>query len=468
MEVDGGGPIRMTARSFAGFVAFALAAAGCAAAGHRRSDAGPLPMAAESFDAAWQVINDTHFDTTFNGVDWAGVRRELRPRAVAARDADELRGVIGEMLGRLRQSHFLVIPEGVVDRRGDSVVSDLGTVGVTLRMLDDQIIVERVDAGGVAQRNGVRPGWGVRSIGAYAVRDSVRALLRSARNRPPWLTPDVLVAARLYGPVGSAVRIELDSGRGTPVARTLTRERQRGTPVKFGDMPVFVTSFESERTPGTVAAPSIGVLRFNYWMPAMVSELDRAIDSLRDVDGIVIDLRGNGGGFAAAISGVAGHFFREKNALGTMKLRQGETKLVANPRLVSADGRRVEPYAGPVAILVDRLSASASEVFAGGMQALGRARVFGETSFGGVLPATTTRLPNGDVLYHAFAEFITANGGHLEGRGVIPDERIVPTRAALLAGEDPVFDGAVRWIGQQQARATSKNFERQRQYPENR
>ena len=54
----------------------------------------------------------------------------------------------------------------------------------------------------------------------------------------------------------------------------------------------------------------------------------------------------------------------------------------ANPRMVSAAGTRVEPYAGPVAILVDSLTGSASECFAGGMQSLGRARVFGQTSMG--------------------------------------------------------------------------------------
>jgi len=106
----------------------------------------------------------------------------------------------------------------------------------------------------------------------------------------------------------------------------------------------------------------------------------------------------------------------------------------------------VQPFAGPVAILVDALSGSASEVFAGGMQALGRARIFGATSLGGVLPARWERLPNGDVLYHAIADFITADGIVLEGRGVIPDEPVAVTRADLLAGKDPVLDAALRWI----------------------
>jgi carboxyl-terminal processing protease len=99
-----------------------------------------------------------------------------------------------------------------------------------------------------------------------------------------------------------------------------------------------------------------------------------------------------------------------------------------------------------VAVLIDETSASASEVFAGGMQAIGRVRVFGSTSLGGVLPAVTDRLPNGDVLYHAIADFATPDGTVLEGRGVLPDEPVRPTRADLLAGRDPVLDAALAWI----------------------
>lgn len=117
-------------------------------------------------------------------------------------------------------------------------------------------------------------------------------------------------------------------------------------------------------------------------------------------------------------------------------------------------GERVTPFAGPVAVLVDELSASASETFAGGMQSIGRVRVFGQRTAGAVLPARMDRLPNGDVLYHAFAEFVTADGVTLEGRGVIPDESIAPTRAALVAGHDPILDAAVAWIADQRNRTS--------------
>jgi carboxyl-terminal processing protease len=125
-------------------------------------------------------------------------------------------------------------------------------------------------------------------------------------------------------------------------------------------------------------------------------------------------------------------------------------RIAANPRLVDAAGTRVQPFAGPVAVLIDEGSASASEVFAGGMRAVDRVRVFGSRSAGAVLPAIWDRLPNGDVLYHAFAEFVTATNERLEGHGVVPDHAVPVTRADLLAGRDPVLDAALAWIDQRQ------------------
>jgi carboxyl-terminal processing protease len=164
---------------------------------------------------------------------------------------------------------------------------------------------------------------------------------------------------------------------------------------------------------------------------------------------VVVDLRGNRGGLAAMIVGVAGHFLDTRDTLGTFQMRRSSLRIVANPRRVSGAGARVSPFAGPVAVLVDEGSASASEVFAGGMRALGRVRVFGAASAGAVLPAVWDRLPNGDILYHAIAEFVTAADERLEGRGVLPDEPVALTRRDLLAGRDPVLDAALAWIDRQ-------------------
>ena len=80
--------------------------------------------------------------------------------------------------------------------------------------------------------------------------------------------------------------------------------------------------------------------------------------------------------------------------------------------------------------------------------ALGRARVFGQTSMGQALPAFFAKLPNGDVLIHATGDFVTADGTRLEGRGVVPDEAIALSRADLLSGRDATLAAALKWMDQ--------------------
>src|SRR5829696_2859791 len=180
-------------------------------------------------------------------------------------------------------------------------------------------------------------------------------------------------------------------------------------------------------------------------MPALAPAIDRAVDACRGAAGIILDLRQNPGGVLTMLMGVSGHFFDAPRSLGTLRTRESELRLIANPRLVSAEGARVAPYAGRVAILVDETSYSASEVFAGGMQSAGRARVFGARTPGGALPALMRRLPNGDVLEYAIADFVTVSGERIEGRGVVPDELVDRSRVAVAAGGDAVPDPALRW-----------------------
>ena len=117
------------------------------------------------------------------------------------------------------------------------------------------------------------------------------------------------------------------------------------------------------------------------------------------------------------------------------------------PRRVTGDAQPMEPFTGPLALIVDGQSMSSSEIFAAGLQALGRARVFGEPSGGQALPALMERLPNQDVLMYAFADFVDPNGTRIEGRGVLPDVTVPLTREDLLAGRDAALEAALDWIG---------------------
>jgi carboxyl-terminal processing protease len=159
-----------------------------------------------------------------------------------------------------------------------------------------------------------------------------------------------------------------------------------------------------------------------------------------------VDIRGNPGGIGAMVMAFGGHFLDTTAALGVITTRGRTLRFVANPRRANTRNEPVRPYAGPLAIVVDSLSMSTSEIFAAGMQATGRARIVGENTPGLALPAVLTRLPTGDVLMHVFADFTDPTGRRIEGRGVVPDVVVPLTRRDLLGGRDAPLDAAVTWI----------------------
>jgi carboxyl-terminal processing protease len=401
------------------------------------------PEAAATFDEVWAIVRDTHFDPAFDRATWDRTREELRPKAIAAKTPGELRAVLREMLGRLRLSHFAVIPASP-DAPSDH--GDLsGLPGFDVRLIEKQLVVTAVDRDGPAASAGVRPGWIVETVGGVPMARTLAPIAEGAPERIAQLETWRLSLTQLRGPSGSSLEVTFIEGDGKSVSKSIRRAAETGEPVHVGNLPTMYVRVRSSLmdTPGGGKA---GVIAFNVWMTAVDAKFQRAMDQFRTADGIVIDLRGNPGGLAAMIMGLSGHFLSERLTLGLMKTKDSELRFVANPRLVNASGERVEPFRGPLAILVDGLSASASECFAGGLQSLGRARVFGQPSMGQALPALFDTLPNGDVLIHAWGDFVTGTGVRLEGRGVVPDELVPITRADLLAGRDRPLEAALAWI----------------------
>jgi len=398
----------------------------------------------DTFDAAWRIVRDSHFDPTFNGVDWDAVATELRPRAAAAGSAGELRQVLREMLARLGQSHFAVIPATADTLDGAS--RDLsGTPGFDVRLAGREFLVSSVDPAGGGAAAGVRTGWKAVILDAVGVPALLSTLPESLEPRLLQVEAWRLASTRLRGPAGSHLSVTFEDGAGKPVSMDVERRQEIGLPVTVGNLPTIHVRVDAHRA-NTPAGGTAGVIRFNAWMAAVDPLFGQAVDGFRRADGMIVDLRGNPGGLAAMLMGISGHFIDERKTLGVMKTRDNELRFVVNPRRVNSKGERVEPFGGPVAILVDALSGSASECFTGGMQALGRVRVFGQPSMGQALPALFSRLPNGDVLIHAYGDFVTANGTRLEGRGVVPDEVVPLEQSHLLAGRDRPMEAALAWI----------------------
>lgn len=425
-------------------IACLLAALAVAAAGVRAQDTSASRLA--TFEAAWQTIRDASVDDSRTEQQWAALHDELSRRAADAASDEELRLVLRDLLLRIGKSHFDLLPEELsrTATYPDGPASQAGDSGFSVTPVDGAAIVWDVIPGGPAERAGIRPGWQLMSVDGrrLSASDVATAAGRTATDAFRFWA---YVTGLLRGVPGSSVSLAFAADEGRSVTIALQRAHQSGEPVRFGHLPIFFARLEDERLP--VAGGSAALLRFNVWMTALSPAIDAAIEQARGTTGCVIDLRQNPGGVLTMLMGVAGHFVDAPVSLGTLKTREAELKLVANPRLVTSAGERVEPYGGKVAILVDETSYSASEIFAAGLQAIGRARVFGSRTPGGALPAMLRRLPNGDVLEYAIGDFVTASGERVEGRGVIPDEPVRITRDDLERGRDPVLQRALAWIG---------------------
>jgi carboxyl-terminal processing protease len=403
------------------------------------------PDTLQEFDAAWRILRDNYVAENTAHVDWDTLRTELRPRAEKARSSEEVRSLIREIIDRIGQSHFAIVPAPVAsDLGGPSLPSEeIGSLGFDVVPIEGQLIVGRVDANGPAAQVGVKPGWALERVGDRDVRSALTAAAEgpdSGRAFRTWAVGTSL----LRGRTGVGADLEFLDGDGGRVTCQVIRQPARGAAVKFGHLPMLFAHVDTHRV--ELDGRSVGVVAFNVWMTPVAPELDRAIEQFRDASGIVVDLRGNPGGVLTMIMGFAGHFLDAPVNLGTIRTRDSDLNLVANPRLVGPTGQTVKPFSGPVAILVDGGSYSASEIFAGGMQSIHRARVFGNRTAGGALPAVLERLPGGDVLQYAIGDFTTATGDRIEGNGVVPDVSVSPTRADLLAGRDPALDAAVAWV----------------------
>lgn len=478
----------MAALTAAGFGLY-----GCAPSERRMSDAQRQVQLA-SFEKVWTTIRDKHFDPTLGGLDWQKVHDELRPRMDRVQSQSEARGVMSEMIARLGQSHFNIIPvdayeyldkpanrekrkpsksksaareksdgqtaaESKSSGEGGTTASDEekktessagegsgdGETGIVPLAIGEEAVVASVVRESAAAEAGVKPGWAIQKINDFDPSEAIRRLretMGSSKHLELMLTS--MLTSRFQGKAGEVVTVRFRDGEGQEFDRELKLRKPTGEAVALGNLPPIVL-----RTETRWAAEGVGYFGFSIFLdpPKLMGDFGAAMKQFMRADGLIIDLRGNHGGIGALSMGMAGWLVGARNHLGVMKTRGTDLKFVINPR--------AETFEGPVAILVDGSSASTSEIFAGGLKDIGRARIFGRRTAAAALPSVIERLPNGDGFQYAIADYISVGGQPLEGIGVIPDEEIMPTREQLLSGQDPVIDAAVRWIRSQKSGSSS-------------
>lgn len=386
-----------------------------------------------TFEIVWRKVNETYFDPAFGGLNWKDVHDCYRPQIAAAGNDEEFYRLVNKMLWELKVSHDNLVPPGSFALFEPLVFAE-GSPGLDIRLLDGEAVITSVKPESPAHQAGLRPGHVIQAVDGIPVEEIVRET--ESRLSPPFNSRGRVakttkaILGRVYGAAGTEVAIAYsDSGAEKREAK-IARAKRPGAAVGPKGMFFFALEFEARRLDS-----GIGYIRLNTLQPQYAAQISRAIRSMGDLHGIILDLRGNSGG---EIERMPDLFLRERALLYLRKARDGETKAFFEP----AD----DAYKGPLVLLIDALSGSASELLAAGLQAAGRAVVVGERSPGAVMESDTMIFPNGAVFMYPVAQLAAPDGTVLEGHGVIPYIEAGLNRKRLLENIDSQLDAAVKYL----------------------
>ena len=319
--------------SSAGAVASAQTTGALTANGSANADIRPEVAA---FDSAWNILRTNYVAENNSHVDWDALKAELRPRAESARSVEEVRGVIRQMLERVGQSHFALLPASVAsDMNGPPLTpGEVGSLGFNVGPVGGRLVVTGVDAKGPARAAGVKPGWVLTRVGNRDVSSAVGTLSDGASDHLKDFRLWALGTSLLRGRSGEGTELGFLDERDATVSKQIVRTPEAGVPVKFGHLPTLFARLDAKQVDRDGAA--IGVIAFNVWMTAISRPFDEAIDRFRAAKGIVLDLRGNPGGVLTMIMGRVGSFSRRPRE----PRRDQDARVVAESRREPADGRR--------------------------------------------------------------------------------------------------------------------------------
>jgi carboxyl-terminal processing protease len=171
--------------------------------------------------------------------------------------------------------------------------------------------------------------------------------------------------------------------------------------------------------------------------------VDTVIGRMRKHKGVVLDLRGNPGGFTQTVDRLIGGMFQDDLKIYDHVTRNSKTKTIAS-------GRHRDAFTGRLAVMVDSESASASEIFARVIQLEKRAFIVGDLTSGKVMESIQYPHEYSGFSYSisvTVADLIMNDGKSLEHAGVEPDILVLPTALDLATGRDPVLAKAAKLVG---------------------
>ncbi|MBA3805548.1 MAG: PDZ domain-containing protein [Acidobacteria bacterium] len=376
-------------------------------------------------------IKSNYYDPTFRGMDLDARFKEADEKIKTATSISEIFGIIAQAVVDLEDSHTLFLPPERASRT---------EYGWRVQMIGAKCYIVAVQPGSDAEAKGLKPGDQVLSLNGYTpTRDdlwkmqytyyalkpqtSLQFVVQSPGGQPRELEvmSKVTTRKRVLDLTGSGATTDVNQLiRDAVAASHYNRHRYYETPdVLIWKMPQFDLSN---------------------------GEVDDIMGKVARRKTLILDLRGNGGGYEVTLQRLIGNVFDHDIRIGDLK-RRNETK----PLIAKTRGEKA--FKGQLIVLVDSRSGSAAEIFARVVQLEKRGMVIGDRTAGAVMRSKTYPHNTGvdQIAFYAVsvtdADVVMTDGQSLEKVGVTPDQLLLPSAANLAAQRDPVMFRAAMLAG---------------------
>lgn len=397
----------------------------------------------EALDALWiKRIKNAVLAQRLNGTEDDTIKDNLRrryegqlKRAYQARSEDAFQAYMNAFAG-MWDPHTSYFSPRTSENFNINMSLSLEGIGAVLQSDNEYTKVVRLVPGGPAAKQG-----------QLQTADRIISVAQEGEkpvNVIGWRLDEVVDLIR--GPRNSTVTLEVIPANAADesVTRTIAISRDE---VKLEEQSASKDIIELDRSGETYRVGVITIPTFYADFQAMQAgdpnyksttrDVRRLLDELKEqgVDGVVMDLRNNGGGALHEANDLVGLFIDKgptvqiRNANNDVQILNDEDPSVA--------------YDGPLVVLVNRMSASASEIFAGAIQDYGRGLVVGSQTFGKGTVQAVRPLNHGQ-LKITQSKFYRVSGGSTQHKGVIPDIEIPSRVDTSRIGED-ALDHALPW-----------------------
>lgn len=395
--------------------------------------------AVATLDEVWKNIRHGHFDRDFEKNYRDKIYNKYLPEIKKADNDVKLAETLNRMVKEFGQSHIQVLPpvndlETMALRAAEKNVqpAPLNTpdvpadTGIIPCIAENWLSVLRTVKDSPADAAGIKPGDCIISVNGIKLDPSVKS----------YIPLDILTSFMLAGMPGSKVSLVTVNNSGTKKEYTLTRKPNGFTWFKFGAIPRTYAAFYAEILPG-----NIGYVHLTAFYPEQITLFVKAMTGeLKNVRGLIIDMRNNIGGIIILPQWLAGWSCPQVIKMGKLQLKEATLTPSSYPQ--------PQCFKGPVIILINEGTASAAEIFAASMQDSKAALLFGTATSGKCLPSQFLRLTGGFRLQTIFGDYERENGQRIEHIGVIPDVPVSIKLSDLKNNIDTVRETAAKYLRQ--------------------